>query len=148
MRELHRRTGVTNPLIVRTMIDGSVGIAPISPRELLRFQTTSSVLATTKRPAVREATVATTGPDPAAGLNASLDLTHNFVANSDGYVCAAIFMDMNTWLVAVYPMRSKHCSEFVRVLKLHQAFVRTTFDVELKTSRTDKDPCFTDNQHG
>jgi len=148
MRELHRRTGVTNPLVVRTMIDGSVGIAPISPRELLRFQTTSSVLASTKRTAVREAAVASSEPEPAAGLSASLDLTHNFVANSEGFVCAAIFMDMNTWLVAVYPMRSKHSSEFVRVLKQHQAFVRTTFDVELKTVRTDNDPCFTDNQHG
>ena len=69
------------------------------------------------------------------------------MANSDDYVCAAIFLDMNTWLAAVFPMRSKHCSEFVRVLK-HQAFVRTTFDVELKTVRTDNDPCFTDNQHG
>ena len=47
---------------------------------------------------------------------------------------------MNTWLMSVYPMRSKHCSEFVRVLKLHQAFVRSTFDVELKTVRTDNDP--------
>ena len=148
MRELHGRMGVTNPLIVRTMIDGSVGIAPISPRELLRFQTTSSVLASTTRTAVREATVATTGPEPAAGLSTSLDLTHNFVANSDGYVCAAIFLDMNTWLMSVYPMRSKHRSEFVRVLKQHRAFVRSTFDVELKTVRTDNDPCFTDNQHG
>jgi hypothetical protein len=26
--------------------------------------------------------------------------------------------------------------------------VRKTFDVELKTVRTDNDPCFTDNQHG
>jgi len=30
----------------------------------------------------------------------------------------------------------------------HHAFVRTTFDVELKTIRTDNEPCFTDNQHG
>ena len=118
------RTGVTNPLIVHD--DRLFGWdCPISPRELLRFQTTSSVLASTKRTAIREAAVAPDGLDPAAGLSASLDLTHNFVANSEGYVCAAIFLDMNTWLMAVYPMRSKHCSEFVRMLKQHQAFVRT-----------------------
>jgi hypothetical protein len=148
MPELHKRTGVTNPQTLRAMIQGATGIAPISPRELLRFQTSSSALASTKRTAIREAAVAPTESDPAAGLSASLDLTHNFVANSEGYICAAVFLDMNTWLLSVYPMRSKHCSEFIRVLKQHQSFVRMAFDVELKTIRTDNDPCLTDNQHG
>ena len=46
--------------------------------------------------------------------------------------------------LAVYLMRSKHCSDSKTVLKQHRAFLRTIFDVELNTIRTDNDPCFTD----
>jgi hypothetical protein len=77
------------------------------------------------------------------GKSASLDLTHSTTLwQTARAIYAAVFPVMNTWLLSVYPMRSKHCSEFIRVLKQHQAFVRTTFDIELKTIRTDNDPCF------
>ena len=54
-------------------------------------------------------------------------------------------MDMHSWNMAIFPMRSKSCSEFIRVLKLYRTYVRET---HLRSVRTDNDPCFTDNQHG
>jgi hypothetical protein len=78
---------------------------------------------------------------------ASLDLSRQFLPDVDGHVCAAIFMDRCTWNMWLGPMKDKSCAEFIRVLKDYQAYVRTTFKVELRTVLTDNDPCYTDN-HG
>ena len=96
---------------------------------------------------MRRSAIETSDPAP-AGTSASLDLTHNFVEDAEHNICAAIFMDIATWHMAIFPMKSKSSSEFVCVLKLYRALVRDTFQVELRTVRADNDPCFTDNQHG
>ena len=45
-------------------------------------------------------------------------------------------------------MKSKHSSEFVRVLKEYKQYVKEHFNVVLRSVRTDNDPCFTDNHYG
>jgi hypothetical protein len=74
----------------------------------------------------------------------SVDLTHFFEKNSDGYTCAAVFLDMSTWLLWHFPMRDKTCGEFVQALAAYRRHVRETFSVDLRVVRTDNDPCFTD----
>jgi hypothetical protein len=63
-------------------------------------------MASTKRTAIRDAKVAPVGPDPTAGLSASLDLVHNLAAK------------------ALETLQQAHTG-----VELHQAFVRITFDV-------------------
>jgi hypothetical protein len=48
-------------------------------------------------------------------------------------------MDRRSWNIWVGPMKNKTCSDFVRVLKDYQAFVRTSFNVELRTVLADSD---------
>ena len=95
---------------------------------------------------MRSRTTISDKPAPRPGVSASLDLTHNFVEDAEHNVCAAIFMNLNTWHMAIFPMKSKACSEFVRVLKLYKALVRDTFHVDLRDVQTDNDPCYTDNR--
>ena len=45
-------------------------------------------------------------------------------------------------------MKSKLCSEFIRVLHEYRRHVRETFEIELREVRADSDPCFTDNSGG
>ena len=45
-------------------------------------------------------------------------------------------------------MKSKLCSEFIRVLHEYRRHVRETFEIELREVRADNDPCFTDNSGG
>jgi len=78
----------------------------------------------------------------------SVDLTHFFEKNPDGYTCAAVFLDMSTWLLWHFPMKNKTCGEFVQALSEYHRFVRETFRVELRLVRTDNDPCFTNVHSG
>ena len=75
---------------------------------------------------MREVAVDTGRERPRCGVSASLDLTHNFVEDAEHNVCAAIFMDMHSWNMAIFPMKSKSCSEFIRVLKLYRTYIRDT----------------------
>ena len=145
---IHRRTGVTNPLVFRTLVQSALGIGKISARAMQRFQSSASSLSATKRTAIRREASDTLYSDPPPGSHASVDLTHFFERNSDGYVCAAIFLDRSTWSLWLGPMKNKTCSEFVRVLDEYRLHARTIHGVELREVRADNDPCFTDNRSG
>ena len=113
-----------------------------------RFQSSASSLSATKRTAIRREASDTLYSDPPPGTHASVDLTHFFERNSDGYVCAAIFLDRSTWSLWLGPMKNKTCSEFVRVLDEYRLHARTIHGVELREVHADNDPCFTDNRSG
>jgi len=144
IEELHRRTGVTHPLVIRTLLSSAVGVRRIPSKHIARFQTAASAMSSTKRTAVRDRAVDSAGSTPSPGHTVSVDLTHFFEKNSDGYTCAAVFLDMSTWLLWHFPMRDKTCGEFVQALAAYRRHVRETFSVDLRVVRTDNDPCFTD----
>jgi hypothetical protein len=56
-------------------------------------------------------------------------------------------MDRFTWHIWIGPMKNHSCSEFIRVFKEYQSFVRSEFGSTLRHVLADSDPCFTDN-HG
>jgi hypothetical protein len=101
-------------------------------------------MSATKRTAIRDRAVDSADSTPVPGHTVSVDLTHFFEKNSDGYTCAAVFLDMSTWLLWHFPMRDKTCGEFVLALAAYRRHVRETFSVDLRVVRTDNDPCFTD----
>jgi hypothetical protein len=57
-------------------------------------------------------------------------------------------MDTNTRLLWEGPMKKKACTEFISVLEEYRHFVRETLLTELRTIRTDNDPCYTDLKFG
>jgi hypothetical protein len=138
---LHRRFGIQSEAVFRSLEHTARGVAKLRPRELSRFVTGASARASAHRTAVRRESTFKDTPLSVPGVHASLDLTRHFPPDVDGHVCAAIFMDRRSWNVWIGPMKNKTCSEFVRVLKDYQAFVRTSFNVELRTVLADSDPC-------
>ena len=92
---IHRRFGVQNENIFRALAHTATGVAPLLPRALQRFVTGASSRASTHRTSVRRESVPSTPPEPSRA--ASVDLTHQFLPDVDGFVCAAIFMDLRTW---------------------------------------------------
>ena len=148
VEEVHRKTGVTSIQVLRMLSETALGVARFKSLHLDRFQTAASALASTRRTAVRHRVVDTGDPNPPGGRSASLDLTHNFPPDSEGNVCAAIFLDLSTWSIWVGPMKNRTCSEFVRNLKEYQSHVRDTYEQDLREVRTDNDLCFTDVKAG
>jgi hypothetical protein len=132
---IHRRTGVTNPLVFRTLTQSALGIGKILARSMQRFQSSASSLSATKRTAIRREARDSLYSDPPPGTHASVDLTHFFERNSDGYVCTAIILGRSTWSLWLGPMKNKTCSEFVRVLEEFQLHVRAIHGVELREVR-------------
>ena len=117
---------MTNPLVFRTLTQSALEIGRIPAKAMARFQTSASSLSATRRTAIRREASDTLYADPPPGSHANVDLTHFFERNSDGYVCAAIFLDRSTWALWLGPMKSKTCAEFVRVLDEFRQHVRTT----------------------
>ena len=142
---IHRRLGVQNENVFRALSSTATGVKPLAPRDLARFVSGASSRSSVHRTAVRQNAVRGELPEPETV--SSLDLTHSFAPDIDGYVCAAIFMDLATWHIWMGPMKDRSGSEFIRVLRQYQDVVRDNFGVELRKVRADNDPCFTDT-HG
>ncbi len=115
MLTLHRRTGITDPNAVKALQLSSVGVN-IPPAQQRRYVTSTFAKAASRWTAIRTSSVHC-DPNPLAGVSASLDLMHDLVMDGEKNVCAAIFLDLCTWNLAIFPMKSKHSSEFVRVLE-------------------------------
>ena len=145
---LHRRFGIQSERVFRALASSSLGVARLQPRELSRFVSGASARSSAHRTAIRSAATPKNFPIAhAAGVAASLDLTRQFLPDVDGFVCAAVFMDRFTWHIWIGPMKNHSCSEFIRVFKEYQSFVRSEFRSTLRHVLADSDPCFTDN-HG
>jgi hypothetical protein len=85
---------------------------------------------------------------PLAGQHASMDFTRTFECDMDGYVCAAMFLDVATFALWMCPLRNKSGGEAARAVSEYRAHVRSYFKAELVHLRSDSDPSFAVSGHG
>jgi hypothetical protein len=77
-----------------------------------------------------------------------LDFTRSFTRDLDGYVCAAVVLDVATYSLWVFPLHSKSGLEAARAVRAYRAHVRDRYGCELRFLRADSDPSFAANGHG
>ena len=78
-----------------------------------------------------------------------MDFTRTFTKDHDGFVCAAIFLDVGSYSLWVLPLTSKNGREAARAVTEYRQHVRGRYrGVELLHLRADSDPSLSANGHG
>jgi len=141
--ELHARFGVTDPAVFKALATSALGVESFAAPHA-RITSLAFVQQASRRTAIRKAKVERERPLP--GTSASLDFTREFTRDVDGNIVAAVFLDIATYSLFVFPLPGKSGLDAAKAVRAYRAHVRERYaGVELKNLRSDSDPSFSAN---
>ena len=121
---LHERFGVTDPDVFRIVSQSALGVEDVKAPPT-RFTSLAYVQQASALTPVRHE--ATPHAAPLLGESCSLDFTRTFVRDMDGHTCAAIMLDISTYSLWIFPLKSKPGTEAARAVVAYRAHVRIRY---------------------
>jgi hypothetical protein len=141
--DLHSRFGVTDPAVFRALATSALGVESFAAPHA-RITSLAFVQQASRRTAIRKAKVERERPLP--GTSASLDFTREFARDVDGNIVAAVFLDIATYSLFVFPLPGKSGLDAAKAVRAYREHVRERYaGVELSNLRSDSDPSFSAN---